>query len=221
MPRGHHSNGASQPPAGSSNATATGKRKRGGRSGCKEKKVAHNNGQGSVPQAQRAHQAKKRRETRQREHVDAANAPPYERRHPKLFYKRTHCLRLLNLRTCEVKYTTAPGGYVGRKSFRKKVYTVEELKAMGFVELEWDGEDTIVIFDKDSRVICVLVGRPQGLTLAERNKWDARMADLVRAFEEERTRHQTDFKNHGCGAFAAFATGFTMGPGCLKPTNSG
>lgn len=74
--------------------------------------------------------------------------------------------------------------------------------------------DTIVILDKDSRVICVLVGRPQGLTPAEREEWDAGMADLARAFEEERTRHQRDFSNHGRGSFAAFATGFTMGPGC-------
>lgn len=73
--------------------------------------------------------------------------------------------------------------------------------------------DTILILDRENRIVCVLVGRPHGLSAAERVEWDSGVADLARAFEEERVRHQDEFERNLRGDFAAFATGFTMGPG--------
>lgn len=60
----------------------------------------------------------------------------------------------------------------------------------------------------------MLVGRPQGLSEAQRKVWDVGMVDLACAFEEERAHHQRDFQGHGRGDFGAFAMGFTMGPSC-------
>lgn len=39
------------------------------------------------------------------------------------------------------------------------------------------------------------------------------MADLARAFEEERKLHEHEFGKNLRGNFDAFAAGFTMGPG--------
>ena len=88
----------------------------------------------------KAYKKKKRRKQRQQERFDNANAAPYERRHRKDFYRRTHCVRLMNLRTFEVRYATGPGGYIGKKKFGKRAYTVDELVVMGFQELPWNGE---------------------------------------------------------------------------------
>ncbi|VDC04408.1 unnamed protein product [Peniophora sp. CBMAI 1063] len=104
------------------------------------KTSAHNNGHDGQPNGKKADQAKKHRKKRQQDRADATDTPPYERQHSKHFYKSHHGLRLLNLRTIEVKYVTGPGGYVGKKKFGRKVYTVAQLKAMGFKELDWDGE---------------------------------------------------------------------------------
>ncbi|VDC00368.1 unnamed protein product [Peniophora sp. CBMAI 1063] len=195
------------------------KRKRKGKGGDGGKSSARNNGQDNKTNSKKEYQKKKRRKKRQQDRFDAANGAPYDRRHKKLFYKRTHCIRLWNLKTFEVRYATGPGGYIGKKKFAKKLYTVEELVAMGFKELPWDGEDTILLLDKDNRVVCVLVGRPQGMTPEERAEWDSGMADLARAFEEERLAHQDELKKNLRGPFDAFATGFTMGPGAKKPSN--
>ena len=73
--------------------------------------------------------------------------------------------------------------------------------------------DTILILDKDNRIVCALVGRPKHLTEKERAEWDAGMASLAEAFEEERKRHEDKLGKNLRGDFPAFAAGFTMGPG--------
>ncbi|KZV59529.1 hypothetical protein PENSPDRAFT_695064 [Peniophora sp. CONT] len=173
----------------------------------------HNNGQDGVPNRKKEYQRKKRRKKRQQERFDAANGAPYERRHRKEFYKRTHCVRLLNLKTFEVKYATGPGGYIGKKKFGRRLYSVSQLLEMGFKELPWNGDDTIVILDRENRIVCVLIGPPQGMTPEQRAEWDAGMRSLAEAYEEERKLHEGGFGKNLRGGFDAFATGFTMGPG--------
>lgn len=113
------------------------KRKRKSRHG---KASARNNGQDALKNRKKEYKKKRRRKRRQQERFDNANGAPYERRHKKAFYKRTHCVRLLNLKTFEVKYATGPGAYIGKKKFGRRVYSVQELLDMGFKELPWNGQ---------------------------------------------------------------------------------
>ena len=57
------------------------------------------------------------------------------------------------------------------------------------------------------------MGPPQGMSEEERAEWDAGMASLAEAFEEERKAHEGKFGKNLRGEFPAFAAGFTMGPG--------
>lgn len=70
-----------------------------------------------------------------------------------------------------------------------------------------------MILDSGNRIVCVLMGPPQGMTAAERAEWDTGLADLARAFEDERSLHEHEFAKNLRGNFDAFAAGFTMGPG--------
>lgn len=54
-------------------------------------------------------------------------------------------IKLLCLDTYKVHYVTQKGGYTGFHFSDKKVWSVSELLACGFVEIEWDGRFVIVI----------------------------------------------------------------------------
>ena len=85
------------------------------------------------------YQRKKRQKKRRRLRDEAVEGPPYERKHKKSFYKQTHYVRLLNLRTFEVRYATGRGGYIGKKRFGRRLYSVKQLLSMGYKELSWNG----------------------------------------------------------------------------------
>lgn len=96
-------------------------------------------GTGTSSKGKKAYKTRVRAEQRRAAHQETAASQPYERKHAESFFKRKLTVRTVNLTTFEVRYTTRRGGYVAPSHNLHKVYTVEELHAMGIEELSWNG----------------------------------------------------------------------------------
>ncbi|KAJ7433874.1 hypothetical protein B0H11DRAFT_1939098, partial [Mycena galericulata] len=74
------------------------------------------------------------------------------------------------------------GGVKGRRV--RKLWTVEELKALGYRRIKWDGKHPMVIVDRDGRIVAVFVGKPDDrkvgqprLSKAPAVQWDRAVAE--------------------------------------------
>ncbi|VDC00034.1 unnamed protein product [Peniophora sp. CBMAI 1063] len=194
-----------------------------GRDGCSE-----DGGRAPKQKSAKEKAYKQRRKAlkRAQARADAARAKPYDKLHnDNKYYARPRTVKLVNLKTFEVRYATQRGGYNSFSYKDKKVYTVQELKKRGFKELPWDGNDTIAILDNKNRLICVLLGPPKHLAQEEKLSWEKSMVELAKTLERARAQHADAFAedgkhfNHDRGVFAAFATGFTASNGKTGPSN--
>ncbi|VDB96474.1 unnamed protein product [Peniophora sp. CBMAI 1063] len=169
---------------------------------------------------EKAYKQRRKALKRAQARADAARAKPYDRLHDESkYYARPRTVKLVNLKTFEVRYATQRGGYNSFSYKDKKVYTVQDLKKRGFKELPWDGNDTVAILDNKNRLICVLLGPPKRLSEEEKLSWENSMVELAKTLEQARVKHTDAFAedgkyfDHDRGVFAAFATGFTASNG--------
>ncbi|VDC03028.1 unnamed protein product [Peniophora sp. CBMAI 1063] len=243
---GSDSESESQPDAPTSSGA---KRKRGNKKASRQRKRAKGDGGAQTAQAdgadsrvcagegsgkapkqrgakEKAYKQRRKALKRAQARADAARAKPYDKLHDEnKYYARPRTVKLVNLKTFEVRYATQRGGYNSFSYKDKKVYTVQELKRRGFKELPWDGNDTVAILDNKNRLICVLLGPPKHLSQEEKLSWEHSMVELAKTLEQARAKHADAFAedgkhfNHDRGVFAAFATGFTASNGKTGPSN--
>ncbi|KAL0568670.1 hypothetical protein V5O48_013311 [Marasmius crinis-equi] len=108
---------------------------------------------------------------------------------------------------CSAKNVAYPGEFKGSM----KVYTLEELRRMGYRIVGWDGVSSVPILDQNGRVIAVLAGRPNDETYVE----DALC--FHRRILECRAKFRWQDESQQRGHFPAQAVGVSYGTGQPHP----
>ncbi|PPR07568.1 hypothetical protein CVT24_008783 [Panaeolus cyanescens] len=108
-------------------------------------------------------------------------------------------------------------GYVGVRSREPKrtlqnTHTLDQLLALGFEVVKWDGHEARPITDSAGRICGVLAGRPRGNSF---DKALERTCDLLHE-ESARAPYQPGVSKHRRGEFTAIGFGISFGGGQTK-----
>ncbi|KAG1855279.1 hypothetical protein F4604DRAFT_1932339 [Suillus subluteus] len=157
----------------------------------------------------KAGKRKRRCKGRQEKKVtDYAIRPSLSANHPTPAHLTTE------LRTEDLPATR--GAYVGKSiPHGRKVWTLQELQADGYIVVPWDGITPHAILDGEGRIVAVLAGRPAS------KDWNEVNAAAANAMVE--TQHRCAFSSSGLthrrGRYHALSTGISFGGGQQIPAN--
>ncbi|KAL0564302.1 hypothetical protein V5O48_017751, partial [Marasmius crinis-equi] len=131
--------------------------------------------------------------------------------------------KVLRLETDAANFNAAKGAHTGKRGTKEEYgtkeevereWTLEELVALGYIHIPWDGIHPLLIVDCKGRIVAFLAGRPN------RKDFEEEMMELfdIMMAESEKMGWLEDWKEaHKRGFFPAFNTGVTMGMGSPTP----
>ncbi|KAJ7434262.1 hypothetical protein B0H11DRAFT_2258566 [Mycena galericulata] len=167
--------------------------------------------------AARAHRERKRR--------DQAPRTPYDKGLDTRFDQSYRTLAPEHVSLSASRLAHSKTGWIGLRCTKKKgkgvkgrrvrkLWTVEELKALGYRRIKWDGKHPMVIVDRDGRIVAVFVGKPDD------RKWDTEVIQGACRAMDRASRKGLETgaltakdRDHRRGAFLSLTTGVSFGGG--------